>query len=234
MNDSSLLLIALDALALLVGLVGGYYFSSYISKKRNQDAQDLATRIVEEARKEADATRKEARLQAQDEIFGLKKEQEQEFKDREQTLKREQARLQEKEERLESKLEKVAQKESGVVELEKRLIKQEKSLAEKEEQLAAAADSHERKLQEISGLTVEEAKERLMPTRTPEHRAGKQRFGVAASRSSSCQYVGIMRWRGISVSKPKILWRFWRNTPPPPKIICRCWRIRSCRSSSTI
>ncbi|MDO9082279.1 MAG: Rnase Y domain-containing protein, partial [Humidesulfovibrio sp.] len=162
MNDTSLLLIAMDAMALIVGLVGGYYLSTYVSKKRHQDAQHLATRIVEEARKEAEATRKEARLQTKDEIFALKKEQDLEFKDTEQTLKREQARLQEKEERLEGKLEKVAQKESDVVELEKRLIKQEKTLAEKVEALEAAADAHERKLQEISGLTVEEAKERLM------------------------------------------------------------------------
>ena len=213
MNDSSLLLIALDALALLVGLVGGYYFSSYISKKRNQDAQDLATRIVEEARKEADATRKEARLQAQDEIFGLKKEQEQEFKDREQTLKREQARLQEKEERLESKLEKVAQKESGVVELEKRLIKQEKSLAEKEEQLAAAADSHERKLQEISGLTVEEAKERLMTeveSRT-RHEAARmirnietEAKEVAGKKAKEILSLAIQRYAGDYVSEQTV------------------------------
>ena len=162
MTEPSLLLVAMDAVALIVGLVGGYYFSTYVGKKRHQDTQALATRIVEEARKEAEATRKEARIQAKDEIFGLKKEQENDFKDREQTLKREQSRLQEKEERLESKLEKVAQKESGVVELEMRLIKQEKTLAEKQEALGAAADAHERKLQEISGLTVEEAKERLM------------------------------------------------------------------------
>ena len=96
MTDSSLLLIALDAVALAVGLVGGYYLSTYVSKKRLQDAQDLASRIVEEARKEGEATRKEARIQAKDDIFSLKKEQEEEFNDREQTLKREKSRLQEK------------------------------------------------------------------------------------------------------------------------------------------
>jgi ribonuclease Y len=213
MNDANLLLIALDALALLVGLVGGYYFNSYVSKKRNQDAQDLATRIVEEARKEADATRKEARLQAQDEIFGLKKEQEQEFKDRDQSLKREQARLQEKEERLESKLEKVAQKESGVVELEKRLIKQEKSLAEKEEALATAADAHERKLQEISGLTVEEAKERLMTeveSRT-RHEAARmirnietEAKEIASKKAKEVLSLAIQRYAGDYVSEQTV------------------------------
>ncbi len=213
MNNSSLLLIVLDALALLVGLVGGYYFSSYISKKRNQDAQDLAERIVEEARKEADAIRKEARLQAQDEIFALKKEQEQDFRDRDQALKREQARLQEKEERLESKLEKVAQKESGVVELEKRLIKQEKVLAEKEEELTAAADAHERRLEEISGLTVEEAKSRLMTeveSRT-RHEAARmvrnietEAKEVAGKKAKEILSLAIQRYAGDYVSEQTV------------------------------
>ena len=209
----SQLLIAVDALALLLGVVGGYYLNSYVSRKRNQDAQDLAQRIVEEARKEAEALRKEARLQAQDEMFALKKEQEQEFKDREQTLKREQARLQEKEERLESKLEKVAQKESGVVELEKRLIKQEKQLAEQEEALKASADAHERKLQEISGLTVEEAKERLMSeieSRT-RHEAARmvrnietEAKEVAGKKAKEILSLAIQRYAGDYVSEQTV------------------------------
>ncbi len=213
MIESSLLLIAMDAVALFVGLAGGYYLSTYISKKRHLDAQNLAQRIVEEARKEAEATRKEAWLQAQDEIFALKKEQEHEFKDREHTLKREQSRLQEKEERLESKLEKVAQKESGVVELEMRLIKQEKSLAEKEEALSTAADVHERKLQEISGLTVEEAKERLMgevESRT-RHEAARmirnietEAKEVASKKAKEILSLAIQRYAGDYVSEQTV------------------------------
>jgi len=213
MFEPSQLLIALDALALILGLVGGYYLNSYISRTRHQAAHNLAQRIVEEARKEGEALRKEARLQAQDEMFALKKEQEQDFKDREQTLKREQARLQEKEERLESKLEKVAQKESGVVELEKRLIKQEKSLAEKEEALETAADAHERKLQEISGLTVEEAKERLMSeieSRT-RHEAARmvrnietEAREVARKKAKEILSLAIQRYAGDYVSEQTV------------------------------
>jgi ribonuclease Y len=213
MNDSSLLLIALDAVALIIGLVGGYYLSTYVSKKRLQDAQDLASRIVEEARKEAEATRKEARLQAKDEIFTLKKEQEEEFKERDQALKREQSRLQEKEERLESKLEKVAQKESGVVELEMRLIKQEKALAETREELEAVADTHERKLQEISGLTVEEAKERLMTeveSRT-RHEAARMIRNIeteakenASKKAKEILSLAIQRYSGDYISEQTV------------------------------
>ncbi len=145
-----------------VGIISGYFLHRYISTKQIGDSRGLAERIVEEARKEAEALKKEARVQAQDEIFAQKKELEQEIKAQESGLKRQESRLQEKEERLERKLEKVADKESTVVELEKRLIQQEKHLEGFEQELELKADDHERKLQEISGLTVEEARERLM------------------------------------------------------------------------
>ncbi|GAB7021970.1 ribonuclease Y [Salidesulfovibrio brasiliensis] len=144
------------------GLASGYFLHRYISEKEVGDARTLADRIVEEARREADALKKEVRVQAQDEIFAQKKELEDEIKNQEKEVKRQEARLQEKEERLERKLEKVADKESEVVELEKRLFKQEQRLTEFEEELDQKANEHEHKLQEISGLTVEEAREKLM------------------------------------------------------------------------
>ena len=106
--------------------------------------------------------KKELRLQAQDEVYALKKEQEQDFKNRENELKKQESRLQEKEERLETKLEKATQKESEAVELEKRLVKQEKEIAEREEDLSRIIEDQTVRLEEISGLTKDEAKTRLM------------------------------------------------------------------------
>jgi len=154
--------IAMIGAGTCVGLGVGFLLHRYISDKQVSDSRGLAERIVEEARKESEALKKESRLQAQDEIFNQKKELEREFKDRETQLKEEQKRLQSKEERLDAKREKVADKEAQVVELEKHLIKQEKQLADLEEDLERKADEHERRLQEISGLTVEEAREKLL------------------------------------------------------------------------
>ncbi|MFH1914325.1 MAG: ribonuclease Y [Pseudomonadota bacterium] len=154
--------IAMIGAGTCVGLGVGFLLQRYISDKQVSDSRGLAERIVEEARKESEALKKESRLQAQDEIFNQKKELEREFKDRETQLKEEQKRLQSKEERLDAKREKVADKEAQVVELEKHLIKQEKQLADLEEDLERKADEHEHRLQEISGLTVEEAREKLL------------------------------------------------------------------------
>jgi UDP-N-acetylglucosamine diphosphorylase/glucosamine-1-phosphate N-acetyltransferase len=158
--------IAMVGGGLILGLGVGIILFKYITDKKISDSKGLAERIVEEARKESEALKKESRLQAQDEIFNQKKELERDFKDRESQLKSEEKRLHSKEERLDAKREKVADKEAQVVELEKQLIKQEKHLSELEEDLVQKSDEHERKLQEISGLTVEEARENLLKVKT--------------------------------------------------------------------
>jgi ribonuclease Y len=146
----------------VVGATAGYALNRYITSKQLAEAKNLGDRIVSEARKEAEALKKEVRIQAQDELYNLKKEQEHEFRDREAALKKQESRLQEKEERLEQKLEKAAFKESEAVELEKRLLKQEKKIDEMHIELQKNIEDQTSKLQEISGLTMEEARHKIM------------------------------------------------------------------------
>ena len=143
------------------GAGGGYVLHKYISSKRVEGAKDLADRILEEARKEAQAERKEYMIQAQNEALNLKKEIQSEYKDREKELKTREAKTQEKEERLEAKSEKINQKDSELVSMEKRLSRQERTLDEKEAELGELVDQQQHRLEEISGLTAEEAKQRL-------------------------------------------------------------------------
>ncbi len=154
--------VIIAACGVVAGLTLGYFTHRYISAKRMTDASDLAERIVEEARKDAEAMKKEFQHQAKDEAYAIKKEQEREFKERDGDYKKQENRLVEKEERLEAKMENVTAKESAVNQLESKLIKKEKDLDEVEVDLGRKHDEHERKLQEISGLTIEEAKEHLM------------------------------------------------------------------------
>ncbi|MBZ2172614.1 ribonuclease Y [Nitratidesulfovibrio sp. SRB-5] len=145
----------------IIGAASGYALHRYISSKRIADANELAKRIVEEARKEAQAQKKEILLQGQDEIFHQKRELEHEFKERERELKARDRKMQEQGERLEEKLEKATEKEHEVLAAEKELTRRERHLADMEEQISSRIDEQERRLQEISGLTAEEAKSRL-------------------------------------------------------------------------
>lgn len=145
-----------------IGAIVGFLFEKYMHDKEIKDAKNLSTRILDEAKKDAQAHKKEMLLQAQDEVFALKKEIEQDARDRERELKKNEARLQAKEERLETKVEHLAQKESELVNQEKKVAQQERLAAQKEQELQGAMDEQRSRLEEISGLTAEEARHRLM------------------------------------------------------------------------
>jgi len=158
----SIELILTLGVGLAAGGMGVHLALRYLAGTKVKEAQELAEKILDESRKEAQVQKKEFLLQAQDEIFRRKKELEQESRDRAGDLKKQEARLQEKEERLEAKLEKVFQKESEAVLLEKNLMQRERDFSVQEERLEELTQTQQKKLQEISGLIVEEAKARLM------------------------------------------------------------------------
>ncbi|MCF8105010.1 MAG: ribonuclease Y [Desulfohalobiaceae bacterium] len=145
----------------LVGLVAGYVLLQFLTGKKMAEANSQARKIIENAEKEARAEKKELLLQGQEELQNLKKGLEQEIRSRENIVKKQEDRLQQKEERLEAKQERAAKKDSDLVEWEKRLSKSERDLEKKEKQCQHILAEQEQKLQEISGLTAEEAKKRL-------------------------------------------------------------------------
>lgn len=166
----------------------GFYLNKNLNAKRIGDATELATRIVEESRKEAQAQKKEILLQGQDELFNQKRELEHEFKERERELKARDRKFQEQGERLEEKLEKATEKEHELLSVEKDLSKKERKLAELEETLNERIDEQEHRLQEVSGLTAEEARQRLfaeIESRTRHEAAKMMRLIEAEARETA-------------------------------------------------
>ena len=156
-----LLFIFALAAAVLVGVSAGALVHRRVTTKRIGDADELAKRIVEEARKEAQAQKKEILLQGQDDLFNQKRELENEFKERERDVKIRERKLDELGGRLEEKLEKATEKEHELLGTEKDLARKERQLAESEEFLQARIEEQEQRLAQIAGFTAEEAKTRL-------------------------------------------------------------------------
>ncbi|MDD2218523.1 MAG: ribonuclease Y [Desulfoplanes sp.] len=140
----------------------GFVVQRHLYIKQEEDAKNLAQKILDEARKEAIAHKKEVLIQGQDEIFRQKKEMEEDFRDREKELKRQESKVLEKQERLETKREECARKESEIVAAEKKQTKQEQLLNDKARQLDELVLEQEQRLEQVSGLTAEEARQRLM------------------------------------------------------------------------
>ncbi|MFW5730028.1 MAG: ribonuclease Y [Desulfonatronovibrionaceae bacterium] len=194
----------------VAGIVLGYAAQKYFINKELKDNQELAGRILEEARKEAAAHKKELMLQAKDDILQQKKELEDEVREREKELKKQEQRLQEKEERLERKLEKVAQKESDVVAWENRVARQERGLEDKENSLKVLMEEQTARLEEISGLTRDEAKARLVADieSKTRHEAAKmirqiemEAQETASKKAKEILAISIQRYAGDYVSE---------------------------------
>ena len=155
------LFIAALVAAALLGVALGVLAHKRSAAKRVGDADDLAKRIVAEARKEAQAQKKELLLQGQDDLFNQKRELENEFKEREREVKARERKLEEMGGRLEEKLEKATTREHELLTSEKELARKERQLSESEIFLQTRIEEQELRLSEIAGLTADEAKARL-------------------------------------------------------------------------
>ena len=131
-----------------------------------ESAEKEASRIVSEANEKAQATKKTALVEAKDEIFKLKEnnekeiqklksETERELKERRAEVTRSERRLQQKEENLDRKLDSIEKREESLSRKEARLDKSQAAVNEMHEQQKA-------ELERISGLTAEEARTTLM------------------------------------------------------------------------
>jgi len=149
------------ATAAVVGAGGGVLLQRSITARRVGEASDLAGRIVDEARKEAQAQKKELLLQGQNDLFSQKREMENEFKEREREAKQRERKLDEIGGRLEEKMEKAAERELDLLAAEKDLARKERQIEENEAFLQSRIDEQEKKLIEIAGMTTDEAQKRL-------------------------------------------------------------------------
>jgi len=146
---------AIGAVALVVGFVTGYLIRRAVGEARIKSAEAEAKRILDEAVKSGEARKKELLVEARDETQRLREELEREIRERRQEVQRTERRLINKEESLDRRQESLAQREEN-------LAKQERSLVERTKALDALHEEAIKELERISGLSREEAKERII------------------------------------------------------------------------
>ncbi len=118
-------------------------------------AEEAAEKILEEAKRNAEARKKEAILEAKDEAHRLRVEGERENRERRNELQRLERRLVQKEETLDRKSEAVERKEDNLHKQEQELFAAKKTVSEiTQKQLA--------ELERISGLSFDQARELIL------------------------------------------------------------------------
>ena len=150
-------------------MVGGILLSFGIvwvrakqARAETEAAQKTAARILEEAKKDASTIKKEAELHAKDSVLKERAELEKEVRDTRRELQNQERRLISKEEGIDKRLESLDKRESELGRRDQGLKARDKSLDEQAAVCERQVDEARKQLEQVAGLTREEAKRNLI------------------------------------------------------------------------
>ncbi len=156
MGPLQIVLIVLVCVAVAVAaFFAGVVYRRKVGEREIGSAEQEATRIINEAIRGGESRKKEMLLEAKDEIHKSRTEYEREVKERRAELSKQERRLQQKEESLDKKTDAFERKEE---ELTRRLAE----VSQVKEEAEEIRKRHLTTLEEISGLTQEQAKQCLL------------------------------------------------------------------------
>lgn len=149
------IIVACVLVALAVGIAIGIIYRKKVAESTIGSAQQEAIRIVNEAVSKAESKKKEAILEAKDDIHRQRSELERELRDRRAEVQRQERRLVQKEESLDKKTDNIEKKDEA---LSNKLKEAEK----KTEEIETVKRSQIEMLERISGFTKDQAKDYLL------------------------------------------------------------------------
>ena len=155
-----IVIIAIIATLVIVAPITWIICSKSIKKSNDEkigNANERARKIIDDALKAAEASKKEALLEVKEESLKSKNELEKETKERRAELQKYERRVQSKEESLDKKLDAVEKRDLSITRKEEELSKAKQKVDELEQK-------RQQELEKISGLTSEQAKEYLLKT----------------------------------------------------------------------
>ena len=147
--------IIIAAIAIIVGFLIGYFLMLKVQKGRSKAAAKEAQAIVSDAQREAENMRREALVEAKDEALKIKQDVENESKERMKEIRSTENRLIQREENLDKRSEFIDKREHQISSLQGQLDKRQHDLNVSQKKINA-------RLEQIAGLTSDEAKVQLL------------------------------------------------------------------------
>lgn len=141
-----------------VAAVVGYLVRKSIAEAKIVSAEHAANQIVEDAKRDAEANRKEVILEAKDEVHTLRTEAEREVRERRNEIQKQEHRLVQKEEILDRKSETFDKKEESLEKREESLTKKQRQIEEMNSKVDELITKQQHELERISGMSREEAR----------------------------------------------------------------------------
>ena len=143
------------AVALVVGVLAGYMIFRYVIKGKYNE-------MVAAASKEAEVVKEKKLLEVKEKFLNKKSELEKEVRQRNQKIQQNENRLKQREISLNQRQDEIGRKKQELTQLQQRIDNEKKLMLVKQQELEKMQEQERAKLEELSGLSAEEAKERLI------------------------------------------------------------------------
>lgn len=143
------------AVALVVGVLAGYMIFRYVIKGKYNE-------MVAAASKEAEVVKEKKLLEVKEKFLNKKSELEKEVQQRNQKIQQNENRLKQREISLNQRQDEIGRKKQELTQLQQRIDNEKKLMLVKQQELEKMQEQERAKLEELSGLSADEAKERLI------------------------------------------------------------------------
>ncbi|MEM1203858.1 MAG: ribonuclease Y [Acidobacteriota bacterium] len=154
-------ILAAILLAAVLGLQAYFLLVRKSATKLTAEAERRAEEIRQKAQSDYDARIRDADLAAKEKLLQARNEFEKVSRQQRSELETLERRLLQKEDNLDKRTEGIGQREKESAELERQLARQEKHLGQSQEELDKLVAQERQKLEQIAGLTAQQAKDEL-------------------------------------------------------------------------
>jgi ribonuclease Y len=166
---SIIVAVAVLAVAVLVLLLG-WRSLRLESKRVLEAARREADQVIEEARRQSETQMRETEIAAREKLLQARSEFEKVSRKRRSELEVQERRLTQKEDSLDKRSEELARRDKELSQLDRGVATREKSVEKREVELERMVDEQRTKLEQIAGLTAQQAKEELIRVMEDESR----------------------------------------------------------------
>lgn len=141
--------------AIVVGFLIGYFVMRKVLKERNDATALEAQNTLADAQREAESLKREALVEAKDEVLKMKQDAERESKERMKAVRSTENHLNQREQSLDKRTEALDHREHQISSLQGQVDRRAKDIERAEAEVAT-------RLEQVAGLTAEEAKTELL------------------------------------------------------------------------
>jgi len=145
-------------LAISFGFIAGWFLRQFLGQKKLARTSEYAAKLIDEAKIESENLKREKLLEAKETNFQIKQKTEQELKNKQREAQRLEKQLTNRELNLDRKVDILNKKENDLNQLNKNLNISKEKLRNEELKLEQLLEKENQRLEQISGLTTEEAK----------------------------------------------------------------------------